>query len=225
MKIREDWRARLETAVGKQSRKGISLAAGLNETFLRDTLKKETVPSLTSAEKLSISLGIPIGEWFLELSPAQSLPDALADATHNVPAPREMPRDVPVRGIAEGGPDGTFFFDADATPIDYVRRPPRLRGISDAYALYVQGGSMSPWREGGSLVYVAPRLPVQNGDYVAVQLRSEEHAQAGLIKRLLKRTSLEVHLEQYNPIKTLIYPAEQIVVMHKIIDWSELLGI
>lgn len=138
---------------------------------------------------------------------------------------REMPKDLPVLGIGEGGPDGTFFFDSDATPIDYVRRPPRLEGVKDAYALYVQGVSMRPWREEGQVVMVAPRVPALIGDYVAVQLRDEEHAKAGLIKRLAKKTPKEIHLEQYNPPKVLVYPINQVVAVHKIIDWSELIGI
>jgi len=140
------------------------------------------------------------------------------------PARGDMPKDLPVLGIVEGGPDGAFFFDDDGTPIDYVRRPPRLAGVSEAYALYVQGESMRPWREAGQLVMVAPRIPVQIGDYVAVQLRDHEYAKAGLVKRLYKRTAKEVQLEQFNPPKILKYPVERVVRMHRIMEWTELMG-
>jgi phage repressor protein C with HTH and peptisase S24 domain len=161
-------------------------------------------------------------------------PEIVTDrfAPNAIPAPpldstisASMPRDVPVRGIAEGGPDGTFFFDADSRPIDWVKRPPRLAGVPDAYALYVQGDSMKPWRENRDLVYAVPRLPVKIMDYVALQLRSEEHPAAGLIKRLVKMTERDLHLEQYNPPKILVIPRKRVVIVDKILDWSELMGI
>lgn len=140
-----------------------------------------------------------------------------------IPHPLQMPRDVPVRGIAACGNDGAFVFES--TTIDYVRRPPRLKGIPDAYALYVQGSSMAPWREPGGTVYVHPLQPVQIGDYVVVQIGTIDDITAAYIKKLVRRTAKEIRLEQYRPPEQLTIPVSKVVSIHRIIDWSELMGL
>lgn len=139
-----------------------------------------------------------------------------------------MPRDVEVRGTAScgDGGGGAFTFDMSSTPIDYVRRPPRLAGITDAYALYVQGSSMSPWREEGQLVYVHPRQPAQVGDYVVVQaLAKDGETREAFLKRLVRRTATELRLMQFNPHGEIMIPVRRVVAIHRVIDWSELLGV
>jgi phage repressor protein C with HTH and peptisase S24 domain len=83
------------------------------------------------------------------------------------PVPVVVPRDVPVEGTAAGGHDGGFIFEGGT--IDYLRRPPRLMGIPSAYALYVLGDSMSPWRRNGEPVYVHPGQPPQIRDRVVAR--------------------------------------------------------
>ena len=224
MKIRPDWRARLADAVDRAggNRKALSVGAGLNETYLRDTLDKNTKPSLANAEKLSASLGMPLTEWYVDASANE-----LARDGYEIPSRQEMPRDVKVFGVASGGdPQGAFELNMGDT-IDYVRRPPRLRGVSDAYALYIVGTSMRPWREEGQIVYVHPRQPVQIGDYVVVQLQPADPGdpQKALIKRLIRRTEKDLKLEQYNPAGEITVPMKRVSQVHRIIDWSELMGI
>lgn len=215
-----------------------SLLASNDPDLVRNILRgKSKSPRADTLMALANAAGIDVN--YLLLHSDKMTSEAASDATPEElgrlernagpaavqpPSRSDMPKDLPVLGIVEGGPDGAFFFDSDGTPIDYVRRPPRLAGVSEAYALYVQGDSMRPWREAGQLVMVAPRIPVQIGDYVAIQLRDHEHAKAGLVKRLYKRTAKEVQLEQFNPPKILRYPLEQIVRMHRIMEWTELMG-
>jgi phage repressor protein C with HTH and peptisase S24 domain len=141
----------------------------------------------------------------------------------DIPSPFDMPRDVPVRGTATGGEDGAFVFES--TIIDYVRRPPRLRGIAEAYALYVQGHSMSPWREPGSTIYVHPKQPVAIGDYVVVQIGTAGRPTGAYIKRLVRRTATEIRLKQYDPPEEVSFATKRVISIHRVLDWSELMGL
>lgn len=149
--------------------------------------------------------------------------DARNVQKNEIPHPLEMPRDVPVLGTAACGEDGAFVFES--TTIDLVRRPPRLRGVAGVYALYIQGSSMAPWREEGETVYVHPRQPVQIGDYVVVQTGSGGKPSAAYIKRLIKRTGSEIRLEQFRPPEELSFSPKRIISIHRILSWSELLGL
>lgn len=71
--------------------------------------------------------------------------------------PLAMPQDVPILGGASCGDDG--LFELNGQTLGYARRPPKLMGVKDIYALYVTGTSMVPWREPRSLVYVHPHQP------------------------------------------------------------------
>jgi phage repressor protein C with HTH and peptisase S24 domain len=175
-----------------------------------------TVPEGARLPELAKLLEVSL-DWLAGAGPALS-------NSSELPSPQEMPRDVPVLGIASCGPDGNFVFEGGG-PIDFVRRPPRIRGLVNVYALYVQGESMSPWREEGELVYVHERQPVQVGDFVVVQVRDEEHPNSAYIKKLLRRNEREVRLLQYNPRKEISIPAKRIVAIHRILNWSELLGV
>jgi|SRR5579871_4212821 len=141
-------------------------------------------------------------------------------------APREMARDMPVYGSASCGEDGLFEFQGEVA--DYVRRPPRLTGARDAYALYVANESMVPWREPGQLVYVHPAIAPRAGDYVVIQLnpkKEDENATPeAYIKRLVRLNSDSVTLLQYNPKKEIVLKRPRIKSIHRIVDWSELMG-
>lgn len=159
----------------------------------------------------------------------QSTEKAVPEIHTGVTAPDisvfEMPRDVPIYSGAIAGEDGLFEFNGQI--VDRARRPPRLTGVKDAYALYVIGTSMFPWRDQGDLVFVHPHMPVKVNDYVVVQLKQQEPGGpiAAYIKRLKRRTAKEVLLEQYNPAETLSIPTSKIGTIHHIMDWPELLGI
>jgi phage repressor protein C with HTH and peptisase S24 domain len=136
-----------------------------------------------------------------------------------------MLQDVPILGGASCGDDG--LFELNGQILGFARRPPRLVGVKDIYALYVYGDSMVPWREPRSLVYVHPHQPVQVGDYVVVQLVPEKGTSTprAYIKRLVRRTADTLRLHQYNPAEEISLPMKRVKSVHRVMDWSELLGL
>jgi transcriptional regulator with XRE-family HTH domain len=102
-------------------------------------------------------------------------------------------RDLPVRGRAQGGPDGAVMLDAE--PIDWTWRPAELQGARDAFAMFVTGDSMGDVLREGATIFVHPSLPPRPGDFVVVEKTNHE----ALIKRLVRRADTGLVLRQYNP--------------------------
>ena len=65
---------------------------------------------------------------------------------------------MPVAGSVRGDGDG-FVFNTTA-PTEFVERPANLRGVFNAFALYMDGDSMEPRYYAGELLYVNPNRPV-----------------------------------------------------------------
>lgn len=229
MKIRPNWRELLAALVADKEWAPICRRAKLNPTYLRDVLERHQTPQLKNAEKLSNALGVPLTQWYLEQELISDSPTTVATAS--VP-PAELPRldllvrDFPVYGSAECGEDGAFEFN-HGEPIDYVKRPQRLVGVKNAYGLYASGESMKPWRRPGALVYVHEKQPPQIGDHVVIQLQPNRHGEAGpaYIKLLEKITPTLVVVSQYNPPKKLTFKRSEVLTMHRVIEWEELLGV
>ena len=137
----------------------------------------------------------------------------------------DMPRDVPVLGVTVGG-DGGADFSMNGETIDHVRRPPRILGRRDVFALYVQNDSMSPWRESGGIVYVEAARPPQIGDYVVVELTplKDSDGRPALLKRLVGLSGSKVKLHQFNPPRTFEIERRKVHRLYRVMDWSELLG-
>lgn len=157
----------------------------------------------------------------MEPPPRRPAPSPPADEIDT----RSLPRNLPILGSGAAGEDGMFEFNGQT--LDYVRRPPRIAAVRDAYALYVTGESMTPWREHGDLVIVHPHQPVRVNDYVVVQLKpsTPDGIPPGYIKRLIRRTEQELRLRQYNPPKDLVVPMKKVATVHRVMDWSELMGL
>lgn len=132
-------------------------------------------------------------------------------------------RDVPIYEGALCGEDGAFDFESQVA--DYAPRPPRLKNVQDAYALYVRGNSMEPWREHGQLVYVHPAVPARPNDYVVVQLKpAPGGTPPAYIKRLVGQSAKDLRLLQYNPRKYLSFQRSRVLKIQRIMEWAELLG-
>jgi phage repressor protein C with HTH and peptisase S24 domain len=138
---------------------------------------------------------------------------------------QKMVQDVPILGGASCGDDG--LFELNGQILGYAHRPPRLIGVKDAYAVFIGGNSMFPWRKDGDLAFVNPHLPISIGNYVVVQLVPERGTNNpnAYIKRLERRTAESLRLHQYNPAEDINIPMKRVKSLHRVMDWSELLGL
>lgn len=157
-----------------------------------------------------------------------------------IPAPLDMPRDIPVYGTALGAEE-SFWSEHDGEVaieqtdissgevIDYYRRPPALRDRRDVYMLYTAGDSMAPAYEAGQAIPVDPSRPPAIGNYVVVYLRAkggdDEGTAAVLIKRLVKRGAGWIELEQFNPPARFRLQAGQYRAVHRVMSLDEVLGV
>ena len=174
-------------------------------------------------------------EWLLtgadRGAPAEA-PASLAPSnvgrTAEASAATTWPRDLPVYRTAIGGAEeyGAFEFKMGDV-VDYVRRPPRLQGVKQAFAVFVVGESMLPrFRPGGPTV-IHPGVVPTPGDDVLVELRpsAEGGPPLGLIKRLVSRTETRLRLQQFNPSNDDIgVPLKRVLRVHRIVPYEDLFG-
>ena len=136
--------------------------------------------------------------------------------------PSHLPRNLPVYGSAMGGIDGAFEMNGQVA--DYIERPPSLAGAKNAYGIYVQGDSMSPRFESGWLLHVNPNRPVRRGDNVVIQVRGhDEHTPPlAYVKVFECRTATKLVVQQFNPVKDMEWPLEDVVSIHRVIGVAEM---
>ncbi|ARO53801.1 LexA family transcriptional repressor [Methylorubrum zatmanii] len=136
------------------------------------------------------------------------------------------PRNVPVYGTGSGGDGGDFSFNGQL--IDHAPRPPGIANRKDVYVVYLVGDSIAPAYEDGTPIYVDPHRRPQPRDYVVVELRGERDGEPGpaFVKRLVARGAGKLKLEQHNP-SGLLDPIDEadVVRVHRVIPWLELIGI
>lgn len=171
---------------------------------------------------------VPLIRDYLELVeiPNAKLP---TQGSREPPTPNEFmsyPRDVPIMGVTVGGSEGEFLINA-GEPADYARRPPPIARANKVFALYVQGNSMSRWREAGSLVYLDPVRPPRPGDRVVVELQPEKDGDGhpAYLKEMVTRTATKLRLKQYNPEATIEIALSKVLAVHRVIEWEELVGL
>lgn len=160
-------------------------------------------------------------------SPEPMTLDALRDKA--LPALTDAgawPKDVPIMGVTVGGNDADFTVNMGEA-VDYARRPPVIARNAKVFALYVQGTSMSRWRDPGNLVYLDRIRPPKPGDRVVVECKPDKEGEGhpAYLKELLARTGTKLRLRQYNPEGTIELPLAKVLKIHRVIEWEELLGI
>lgn len=126
-----------------------------------------------------------------------------------------MPDDLPVYGTALGGSAGGTEFIMNGQAALYVRRPEKLAGRDDVFALYVQGDSMEPRYFEGELIICETNRPPSVGDFVVVEMKETvDGYRVAYLKRLAGRSGGKLKLKQYNPEK--VVELEQAAV-HQIV--------
>ncbi|HEX2581247.1 MAG TPA: S24 family peptidase [Dongiaceae bacterium] len=124
-------------------------------------------------------------------------------------------RDLPILGSVKGGNEGFFFNEGEAK--EFIERPANLRGVSNGFALYVDGDSMEPRFFVGEVAYVNPNRPLSKGCFVAVELVDGQ----GLIKQFLRRDDREIVLYQFNPPQEIRLPVAGVKQIYRITGQGE----
>ena len=96
-----------------------------------------------------------------------------------------------------------------------------LRGVREAYGVYVVGESMEPRYFAGEVLYINPRVPIRRGDFVVAQIAHDEHMPPlAYVKRFVSNGET-LKLEQFNPHEVLEFDATDVVSIHKVVMAGE----
>lgn len=212
------------------TRAAASRLAKLSPDYIRKLAENpESAGNVAKLGMLATALGVPLGRLTGEMVDGLP-PDPTSIVrgevrTAPVRAPNALaPRDLPVLGTAAGSLVGAFQFTRDV--IDYVRRPPALEGVTEAYGLYVENESMSPMYRPGELIFVHPRRPVLKGDAIVIQVkRSAIDDMEAYIKIFSGKNAEWLVAEQLNPPGTLRYKLDTVAYIHKVLTMNDLFGV
>lgn len=178
--------------------------AEAERNFFNDILndKKRSVRD-SSLPKVARGLDLTMDELTARMFPSLRPPEP---PKGNVPlAERIIPgedlvgrdKNIPVYAAAQAG-NGHEIVTVD--PIDWVKTPEPLARVKGGYGLLVVSDSMEPKYEAGDIVLVNPHLPPTRETNVVLYSVFEPGGEAdALVKRLVKFTSTEWHLRQWNP--------------------------
>jgi transcriptional regulator with XRE-family HTH domain len=182
------------------------MAANLQSWRKRSRLTLQQVADLVGTDKTQISK-LERGQrrltegWLVRLAQAYgcepgdllNLPQAAdTDKATSALVEETTRRDLPVRGLTIGT-DGHLIFDPD--PVEWCLRPPVLKGVRDAFALYVTDTSMEEVLLEGTLLMIHPSRPARPMDLVVVERATGEVS----VQRLIRRTEEIITLRRYNP--------------------------
>lgn len=206
------------------SRRELAIKADMSESHIVKLERGERPITYNMAVKLAPALGVKPSEIMpaIEGVMSSSLKPLSTNINASVENIKNKPKDVPVKGTASGSQPGYFLLDDNI--IDYVRRPTGIENRADVFALYVVGESMEPRYFSGDLIYIDPHRPAKVGDFVIVQCVIDGESTV-VVKRLMKRNSEKIILEQYNPEQVIEIKMETVEFVYRIFDLHELIGI
>lgn len=220
-------RERLRQAIKDKGRKPseLAVAAGYGKDLLRDFLAKPPRTGALGIDKLTriaAELGVSVA-W---LTGEESSAKAVSNVEKFLSTPMaEQVRDIPVYGTAAGSVLGAIALSNDA--IEWLPRPPGLRGARDVYALYVVGSSMEPrWRP-GDIIFVHPHRPVRRGDHVVIQIRNHDGAETqSWVKEFLRTApNGDTVARQYNPVAEVTFARGTVKAIHRVLTMNELFSV
>lgn len=218
------------------SEREASLAATGKPDAIRYIRTRRAMPSADRLDSIANTLGTT-ADWLLGK-------DGGPGGEVKPPTPstfRALPRNLPVYGTALGA-ELAFATTAGeevaieqtdinmSEPRDYMPRPTSLAGDKRYYVVTVQGHSMEPRFDDGRRLLVNGGREGRVGDDVVVQLKrqvgdtGEEEVTAVLIKKLVRKRSGSIVLEQFNPPAQFEVPLARVHAVHPIEPWDEALG-
>lgn len=149
-----------------------------------------------------------------------------APVAAELPPAAEMPRDVPIYGLAAAADRRDGALNMLPGIVDRGRRPPALAAARDLYGLFIASDSMEPVYRRGDLIYVRSRLQPRIGDDVIIQVvpETEGDQPACFIKRLVRRTADRLIAEQFNPPQQIEFAMAEVIAIHRVLTMGEALG-
>lgn len=191
----------------KLTQEELHLKSGVSQQVISDVEQGRTKKP-RELHSLAAALGVSVHH----LDPERFGPPP-SETNGAAPAPVSGGKDLPVYSAAEGG-NGVMIVTFE--PIDFTRRPPPLESVRDSYAIYIVGDSMAPAYEPGDTALVNPHLPPSPGRD-AIFYTEQAGDQLALVKRIIRATAKEWHVQQWNPRKDFTlsraeYPRCHIVV-------------
>jgi len=239
--IMEDWADRLNMVAGMR---GISIAelarrtGASYERVIKCAQGKVAQPRGTLMADMARELGVRLAwlrygedpmepEGAPEDSTLRYLKSSAGAAVRkpDIPAPSidGWPRDLPVSGTNPAGENGAMSVTEE--PVEFVRRPPGLQSVPDAYGFYVLDDTMAPRYPSGELCLVHPHRPPRPGDDVVIRLNTAEgEAPIAYLRRFLGQTVDEIVCSQFDPPRETAFPRDKVVSVHKVMPLHELLG-
>ncbi|NRA89294.1 MAG: S24 family peptidase, partial [Rhizobiales bacterium] len=136
---------------------------------------------------------------------------------------------LPILGYAQGNiiDRGNVI----KTPIGYIDKPHSLANYTDLYCVYITGDSMSPEHKNGDLRIATPHLPYNNGDTVIFVVKDPSTGEeTSYIRTYLRTTTTESGLvlaifSQHYPSVDINFNNKNIVFIHKVLSYNEVLGL
>ncbi len=205
--------------------------------LLRDVKRKGHLPTADNIRRLAEELGTSVDYLLGSVNNPDPVRSevSIKDQKLQWRAPTDLPG-IPLVGtgdcasIAFEDETGNMLeiercsFDADHT-VRMINRPQALKGARDLYAIYFHGESMMPRFEPGEIGLVDPSRPAGPGDYVVVQLTDGEDdaVVSVLVKRLVRSTTRELVLQQFNPPATFTVPRARVARVHRIMQPTDVL--
>lgn len=142
-----------------------------------------------------------------------------------------LPRDVPVYAPLSSNPfrnEGRFEVSFDQ-PIRQACRPPILTGRDDVFVIAMPDLTMEPRFEFGDELYIDPRAPLTEGDYIFMRFEPLEPATPAskwtvAVKRLRSVEEKGIVVEQFAPPKTELINIHEVWTALRVIPPRELLS-
>lgn len=152
-----------------------------------------------------------------ETPSVSSVPNA---ARVEEPFPKSSRRYIDEVGRAAGGKEGKFILNGE--PIGRVLAPPSVEAATNPYIVRVIGSSMVPRYEEDERLIVNPDMPYGKGNYVVVQLRTDDPIEFECyVKKFISFGARDLVLEQLNPPKghdaIMRFPRSRVHMIHKVV--------
>lgn len=217
----------------------LSIAITGKPDLLRDVRRKKHLPSADNIRRLAEELDTTVDYLLGHSTARDQVLSEVSFADRSLPYNFRQPEMPPIPLVGTGDCASLAFesdtgemvdierstFDPDHT-VRMIARPPALRGAREVYAIYFHGESMMPRFEPGEIGIVDPSRPPAPGDYVLVQMTAadgESEVACVLVKRLVRSSSRELVLQQFNPPVTFTVPRGRVVRVHRILQQTDLL--